>query len=388
MKFYRLSHWFIILIIILVSWTFTSVKAEPESSDSKTVPKIEMKQICGALLRDDFNGDQIDRNLWHRLKFNPAGIRVEVDQGELCIRGVSRRMDTDQPGTDSRHMSRGVFSRYFAQTDVSLAVKVKIPSGIAVEPGSHVANVHLCGVNPDAYPEVLFGKLESGQTKSIFAEYSNLGNRPWPDARGWWFSVVQGTSTWEKVGEEIPELGDERERFHDVLVEYDESTQLATAFLNVNDQWIQLGHERFVSRGATTVELKMVNITDRYGFHRDIRFDDCRLYLNPRRNPVRLITNAYDIKKGHLPYDGPKLRAELYNRSGEHLISKGFMDKSGFVYLPVDHPEWIAFPVSAMVRLFQENKELARGTIDADGINGLYPGDAWIIDVNQIKIEN
>jgi hypothetical protein len=124
---------------------------------------IKVKQAaCGAILRDDFNGPRLDPVRWTASSADP-GIRVEVDRGELCIRGTSAEIPDSVLRKNLGVLSRyaGAYSNVFHQVDASLAVRVKMPSGISPEPGGHVVNVHLCGVRCDCYSEILFGECES-----------------------------------------------------------------------------------------------------------------------------------------------------------------------------------------------------------------------------------
>ena len=183
-----------------------------------------------------------------------------------------------------------------------------MPSGISAEPGAHVVNVHLCGVEPDCYSEVLFGKLEAAAQEALMLEY---GKRqvPYQDARGWWFGIINqdpGRFWWRVSGNPIPELGKERNQFYDVLVDYDESTRLSRGFLRLGEKWVQLGEPELVVRGVSKIELKLTNVTPLHGTYREARFDDCRLYPNPRNHPVRVI-----VKRQASPYLGPRLRVEL-----------------------------------------------------------------------------
>ena len=209
---------------------------------------VELEQAaCGALLRDDFNSGEIDTALWRASSLDP-GIKVEIENGELCIRGTSALIPEEKLRSDLAALSRyaGLYSRSFSQVDVALAVKVKTPSGISHDPGAHVVNVHLCGVHPDCYSEVLFGKLEAEPSEKLLRDYSGR-HVPYQDARGWWFGIINqdpGRFWWRVSGEAIPEQGDERERFYEVVVDYDEPTRLSRAYLNLGNRWVRLGNRR------------------------------------------------------------------------------------------------------------------------------------------------
>lgn len=74
-------------------------------------------------------------------------MRVEVDQGQLCIRGTSAKIPDAGLHADAAKLSRyvGVHSRPIGAVDADAAVRLKMPSGIAADPGAHTVNVHLCG---------------------------------------------------------------------------------------------------------------------------------------------------------------------------------------------------------------------------------------------------
>ena len=362
-------------------------KAPPNGPSREVVtepPLVQIRQsACGALLRDDFNSSTINQAVWNASSQDP-GVRVEIDGGELCLRGTSAPLSKDvlaeNPGALYRYA--GLYSRAFPQVDAALAVRVKMPSGISSEPGNHVVNVHLCGVHPDCYSEVLFGKVDAKVNEKNLKEYLGWEQR-YQDARGWWFNIVNqepGGYAWRVSGQPLAEQGNERERFYDVLVDYDEPSRLSRGFLKVGEQWVQLGKAESVIRGISVIELKITNVTPLHGAFREARFDDCRLYPNPRRNPIRFV-----VQEGGQPYRGPRLRVALYTQEGTRKVSEGETDQQGMGYLSVAESSWVAFPVSAMVRISQQGKEIARSIIEAKGVEGLYPSDVWVFDSRQIR---
>ncbi len=371
-------------------------------SGEKQPLQIEFYQAaCGVLLCDDFESDAINRNLWS-LSVEDPGIQVTVRQGELCIRGTSAQiLKTDLYKKEVKLWRfAGLTSHPFPQIDVSLAVRVKMLSGISSEPGLHGVCIHLCGVSPDTYPEVLFGKVEGKATEEILHEFAKgtPDDVPYPDARGWFLGIInqeQGDYRYLISGQPIPEQGDERRDFHDVLVEYDGQKKLARAFLKIGEGYRQLGKEEPLFRGLTQVELKIMDVTPLHGTHREARFDDCRLYPNPRHNPVRFV--AVDDHPIRFPavtgapygllYRGPRIRVALYTADGINKISEGYTDGEGMVDLPVDTPLWVAFPAAVMVRFYRGEDEVARSSIKCQGVKGLYPADVWVFDTSQIPSE-
>jgi hypothetical protein len=262
----------------------------------QTPPDVQISQaVCGAYMRDDFNSGRIDPALWRIFVYDP-GFRVEIERGELCLRGTSAKIPDAELRKNAGLLSRyvGVNSRPRGEVDVHVALRVKMPSGIASDPGAHVVNVHLCGVEPDCYSEVLFGKLESKPLETWVKEYSEV-KRPYQDARGWWFAVINqdpGRYWWRVSGHALPELGDERTTFHDVLVTYDEPTRLSRGFVRAGDRWVELGEPEHVILGLSQVELKLTDPTPLFGTYREARFDDFRLYPNPKRNPIRFVVRV------------------------------------------------------------------------------------------------
>lgn len=53
--------------------------------------------------------------------------------------------------------------------------------------------------------------------------------------------------------------------------------------------------------------------------------------------------------------------------------------------LSVNTSFWLAFPVSAVVRVFRGQKDVATSLIEAHEVNGLYPGDVWAFDATRIE---
>jgi hypothetical protein len=371
-------------------------------SGEKKPLQIEIQQAAwGVLLCDDFGGGTIDRNLWS-ISVEDPGIQVTVQEGELCIRGRSAKILKTELYQKEVKLWRfaGLTSRPFPQTDVSLAVRVKMPSGISGEPGLHGVSVHLCGVSPDTYPEVLFGKVEGKATEEILHEFAKgtPDDVPYPDARGWFLGIInqaQGDYRYLISGQPFPEQGDERKSFHDVLVEYDGQKRLARAYLKIRERYQPLGKEEPLFRGLTQVELKLIDVTPLYGAYREAHFDDCRLYPNPRHNQVRFVAvDDYPVQfpaatgaPYGLLYRGPRMRVALYTSDGVNKISEGYTDGEGMVNLPVDTPLWVAFPAAAMVRFYLNDSEVARSFIKSQGVKGLYPGDVWVFDTSQILRE-
>lgn len=371
-----------------------------DGTRGQTGASILHRVTSGALIKDNFNSGRVDSAVWEQMSSEDPGIKVGFQNGQLRIWGTSAPIPDDKLRKDVSLMCRyaGLYSRAFSATDVSLACRVQMPSGICTEPGDHVAAVHLCGVLPDCYAEVLFGKFEGKITAQIIRNYypnllvSYSGTRicvkavntTFQDARGWWLAIVGqdlGRPIYRVSNSPIPEQGDERTTFHDVLVEYDQPTRLARGYLKVGKQWTQLGKTEKVMRGLTRVELKLRDFSPLSGTYRDVRFDDCRLYPNPRRNPVRIVLVDSGCAAGdEFLQREESFRVALYTADAERKISEEYTDHGVAELSVVDHA-WLAFPVSASVRVYQGDVELSRAQIVAHDVEGLYPGDVWSFDL-------
>jgi hypothetical protein len=145
---------------VLMSLSIVSGISSLSAQDK--IPRVKLQQAaCGALLRDDFNSSKINESLWHLCVEDP-GLHVNIENGELLVRGTSAPIPEEVLRQNEAKLWRfaGVCSRPFPQTDVALATRVKLSSGIPAEAGTHAVSVHLCGSRPDTLAEVLFGKLE------------------------------------------------------------------------------------------------------------------------------------------------------------------------------------------------------------------------------------
>jgi hypothetical protein len=351
------------------------------AGDLEAGKPITLKQeVCGALLRDNFDNNRIDPTIWDRAETSEPGLKIEADRGELCLRGTIGELRKDASLSHLRQAY--VVSRAFREVDVCLAVKMKMPSGINPGPDNHVINAHLCGVAPDTYPEILLGKQDGPDMERLSRLY--WLPKKYKSARGWWMAAMHldtdpNAYWWKIVGDPLPEFGDEENQFHDALLVYDEKLGAAGAFVKNGPRWRQLGSPEPIIHNLTRVELKLYVLTDRPGGKYDARFDNVRLYPNPKRHPIRLIAVDTSEPFGSNPAHVEPLECSLYTEDGTQLVSKGKTNVGGAVELPVDSPAWMAFPVGAMIKATQGGRVVGSGRITAHDVEGLYPGDVWIL---------
>ena len=123
--------------------------------------------LSGALLKDGFDGPQLDATLWSRpswLVENHKTIGVTIENGHLVIAGPSHPERHD-------HQYSGVLSKYFRDTDVVLAAEVQARSPF--EPKGRIQHmVHLCsGDYPDFFTEIIFGKIAGVEPPRWYTAY-------------------------------------------------------------------------------------------------------------------------------------------------------------------------------------------------------------------------
>ena len=365
-------------------------------SKSESQRMVELKQaVCGALLREDFNIyklENFDMTKWVTWPSGDPGIKVSIENGELCMKGT-----TTEIRPDSMQMQHNAYlmSRNFRARDVCVAVGMKMPSDIPENSVSPIVDLHLCGVNPDVYPEIAFGRIIGPECERLFKEYPGRvpgqpemnSDLPWTSARGWMFLAIPCEEPdriyrWMVMGDTLPEQGDEKTEFHDAMIMYDAPSGTASAYVTMGGKWVELGKSVSIIHNMTRIELKSFAFTDTTDDYLEVRFDDCRLYLNPKRHPVRFIT----VDSG-VPHLTPPIKYVLYTQDGKTKVSEGITNKGGFAELTVDSPAWVGFPVGALVKIFDGSKEIAQSLIKAEGIEGLYPADVWVFDYNRRTVK-
>ena len=102
---------------------------------------------------------------------------------------------------------------------------------------------------------------------------------------------------------------------------------------------------------------------------------------------VKKVKRKKESQSGVSSLKAPSIRVALYSYDGSQKISEVHTDQNGMVLLFVDTPVWVAFLASVMFRIFRGDEELARSRIEANGVEGVYPGDVWVLDTRQITME-
>jgi hypothetical protein len=311
--------------------------------------------LSGALIADSFDGTQLDANVWSRPNWmtqHNSYIAVGVENGRLLISGVSHPAGKD-------HQYVGVISRYFRETDVVLAARIRSRSSFEKE-GRIQHMVHLCtGDWPDFFTEIIFGRISTGPAR--------------------WYTAYLG-KIWEYSGftEYIeptrPATGDESLKWHTVVLEHDGTTGQTQNYLIVDREWVPVGPAHKLQFNHSHVELKVdVNVTDAAI---QMEVDDVRLYLNPVHNPATIVLSSRVVQnRPELPIENRKIR--ILEEGSTRLLGEAMTDEGGQarIFLRKD----VLYPVAATLEVWDDNTEILRAKISGTGVRGLYPGDVWAL---------
>src|SRR5262245_20857775 len=175
--------------------------------------------LSGALLKDGFDGPQLDQSLWSRPRWlvdNHKTIGVKIENGQLLISGPS------QPEARN-HQYAGVISKYFRDTDVVLAAEMQIQTPFAGK-GRIQHMVHLCsGDYPDFFTEIIFGKIVSDEPPRWHTAYL---------VRVWDYSGYG-----EYLEPTRPRSTNEATQWHTVVLTHDGTTSKTQNYLVSDERW-------------------------------------------------------------------------------------------------------------------------------------------------------
>jgi len=160
-----------------------------------------------------------------------------------------------------------------------------------------------------------------------------------------------------------------------VLVERHAETHRATVYAQLDDGWAQCGRPRRFPYGGLGVELK----TYTAGLDQQpavARWDNYCIYPRPGSHYVCVRVVSLD---GSLVNE-PGLSVQLLDAGGKRLVAQAPLFQ-GRGLLTLRNAPWIGYPVSCTLRLVRGNSLCAEGTIASDGVEGLYPADAWEMKV-------
>lgn len=315
---------------------------EPESP-------LDAEQTCGALLREDFNGDTWGASWSPWIQDN--NVQVVCRDGKLEITGV-----TGDPAPECRdhHEFRfvGLVSKRFPKRDVVLACDMQV---LAPLPEGNVRVrflAHLCGARPDYF-------VDTGLAHE-------------PDGREGWLHVPIAEGYPVSHDHQWPFVSLDRisaEGPHTMAIDHDPASKRTRGYVVDGDRWHLLGKPR-VFLATTQVEIKVDVPYD--GVRVGVAYDNVRLYPRPETTPVWFILVRPPFP-GY-PFRGAKV---VFRDGAGSVVGQGKTDGDGEaeVKLPSDR----LYPLGGRVEIVFEGKPVGTAPILASGVDGLYPGDVWKI---------
>jgi len=305
---------------------------------------------CGAYIRDGFDGETLDEERWARMG-GEKRVRIAVENGELVFQGT-----TDDDQSERRFI--GVISRQYFPPGAVLVAGVQAASGL-VEEGRLGYVVHLCGRMPDHNSEITFAQCE--------------GKCGWFN----WYLDQRGFIKWENCKDDpVPPSGDEETTLQTVAVEHNRETHESKAFLIREGQWLQVGRTQRMITHFSAPEIKID--TTLAGGEVDMRVDNVRMYPHPAHTPVSfaVLRRAHPGPAPGLFVAGVRIRLRLPD--GREVSAVTDRTGQGQVHLPGD----ILYPISAEIIVSIPPDFEKSGRIDGRGLDGIYPGDSWVIDLD------
>jgi hypothetical protein len=333
-------------------------------STANEIPTVDpFFMLSGALLKDGFDGPELDATLWSRppwLVENHKTIGVKIENGHLVISGRSHP-------EKQHHQYAGVISKYFRDTDVVLAAEVQARSPF--EGNGRIQHmVHLCsGDYPDFFTEIIFGKIAAVEPPRWHTAYL---------AKVWEYSGYGDYLEPTRAA-----TGSEASHWHTVVLAHDGTTSKTQNYLVADGKWIPIGPSHSVRFNHTHIELKVdVNVSN---VPVQMAVDNVRLYPNPSHNPVTIVVyTGVSANKPKSPVHNQKV--QIFEEGSARLLGEALTDEGGEarVSLKAD----VLYPIAATITISDGTTPVVQARIPHEGVNGLYPGDVWALDLRHKRV--
>jgi hypothetical protein len=336
-------------------WTAPSVVSE-------TTGVIKSLRIiaAGVILKDDFNDKTLDFNKWKKWELGSF-----ITQDWISLSGKAMRLaghlvgpqNSNLANTSSSYIGLGLVSQRYPTNDVVLVGRMKAVLMPKLQSGKYLyAVLHICNTFPDFFSEIRFGNLPNGEF-------------------GWVFLSRDEKETSSEV---IPAFGNEATSFYTVKLEHNGLTNKTSGYIERDNKWIKVGEANNTHRFATQVELKDVGYAD--GVDIDTRFDDIRLYPYPDNTPVHFILTGPSPYFTYPVSNSDSLSLKLFQSNGTTLIGEGKNTGEGAFEVKLSRD--FIFPISGVIKIYNNGKETGSAKNTANGVDGLYPGDIWSVNIN------
>jgi len=301
----------------------------------------------GAYLVESFTGNEIDQSKWQRWLMDPS-MHVEIGDRFLHIYGTT--------SMDKRAFT-GLTTRQLYPADAMLMTEMSMPCRYDQRGTWFGFVTHLCNrvlgdevrmlSIPDNNCEVTFGRM--GEKLGWFF---------------WWFDHGRGEFHKWVDDEPLKPFGDENSAFHTVRLSYDVVTRELEAGILDGGRWIRVGKPVRFLKLFSSIELKID--ANAKALNLDVRFRNCRLFPNPKRNSVKVFVGDPSPRTGAI--------VELCDLDGK-LITKSEVNSDGLATLNLSIDA--NFPLSGRFKIMLDQKVIDSMEITSDGVQGIYPGDFY-----------
>jgi len=335
--------------------------ARASGATADDAPMVEpTPMISGVLLADSFDGTHLKPALWSRpnwlVEHNPY-IAVGPNNGRLEITGLSRSAGT-------QHQYVGIISKYFRETDVVLATRVRVQSPFD-KPGRIQHHVHLCtGDWPDFFTEVVFGQIAAGPPRW----YTAYLDRIW---------VYSGFNDY--LQPTLSATGKEATEWHTVVIEHDGTSGTTQNYLLVNEEWKPVGPSHMLRFNHSHIELKVDVNAAEAPIH--MEFDDVRLYPNPAHHPATIVVSSRVVNGGP-EFRIHNLRVRLQEQSSGASLGEAITDEGGQARVFLS--KTVLYPAAALVQVWDGDHLVLHSRIAQYQVQGLYPGDVWAVRIPSV----
>jgi hypothetical protein len=315
------------------------------------------QERCGAYARDDFDDGKYNWDYFHEW-LNNKSFRYEETRGKL-------RLHIEEPAAFN-----GWDSKPTAQTDLVLAARVDSRSVGSGE--SHSCLTHMCagsGESPDYWLDLVL--KDGGEKAPGTVEFSLNPNVP-PYAKA-------GVPKWE------PLVWTRRpgEKGYNVKLERTAGDGKVRCYVELGGKWTLIGAPYELPMRTTKVELKLAGGGE--GVTTDMWFDDFRLYPFPATHYV--MVRAAGLPSEYLGPDGKKRTqgdfvVKLFKADGATVVGEVDLYAYGCGLIPLRAADWEIYPQSAIFRCYIAGQQVGEDMrVEAKGVAGLYPDDAWVFTV-------
>lgn len=341
--------------LVVVVWWPTAVALQAQAAEQDTLERVTtpalriVQHCCGALLRDDFAREW--QNYWREVWVQDTALKVYCKDGRLRISGISGK---PVPVCADHHEFRftGLVSRNFVQRDVVLACQMQVLAPLPQRPVRARYLVHLCGAMPDYFVD------------------QGISHEP-DDRRGWFFAPIADGYPFSHDHQvpfvSVDELAPDKE--HLLVIEHRADNHQTLGWVIDAGVRRPLGEAR-IFMSATQIELKVDVPYD--GVQVDVAYDNVRLYPRPEIALARFV-----LLKPPFPYFPFPNAVLVVSDTNGKVIAR--MQTDAFGEAACALPSERVYPIGVTVSVETEGKQMGVATIQASDIDGLYPGDVWVI---------